>query len=242
MKKILFLVVLTLISSCSVDPDANEKGYDRDLRKLSEADFKDFMDQYIVENDIVDGSITDEISTFSMNSIQSDVKNGLLGLGSGLIDGSLGACLQQTIKSGDEEYGKFSITKTAHRTNLLDNTYELDFEANGDWLVYAINMNITTNCANTPVLSSGEPNVNYFNNRNRFNCLQSNVKYKLDKSRMNAACYCFASYVILYKLNDAGTVERCVGAWVDGTNFKTNSPAKTNTFCHTDCTEVVQDN
>lgn len=227
------------LTACSTDENANASKYELDLNKLSEREFTEYMDAYAVDNDIVNRLTNTNLTnaSFTFNSVLSDVKNGDLGLG--VRDTSLGSCLESNIVVGDEVIGTYDISKVANPNDPSIGNFEIDFAAADGWFISRIYMNVSEDCNTLPKFSNGRPDVCSFNVRNSFGIQRTDVKYNFSGAHLDAPCYCLSNFLVMYTLKSNGQIDRCIGAWVDGSSIAGSPVGKTNTFCKSECGETI---
>ncbi len=239
MKKIFTFFAFALITaSCSTE-EANVNQYEaQDINKMADGDFINFMETIAIDRNVIPYEINPEDSfyPFPIESITS------VGDAKSLIeDPSFGACIaKDLILPGTGDVGNLVVDKFNDNNgngNGNGNTkIRFKYNAAPGWYIYSISMNIVEDCNNTPMYN-GEPDVCAFNVRNCFSGTRTGVTYTF-RDYCIPDCVCLAAYVVMYTLNEDGSVDQCVGVWVDGEQLGTSNTAKSNTFCKDTCGET----
>lgn len=234
MKKIFTLFIIAVFASACTTEEANINEYEsQDISKMSETDFINFMETIAINRNAIPGPLNadDSIYPYPIESITSYGEEKFL-----IPDPSNGECVEKGLKlGGTGTIGDFSIERFADTNG--NQKIDVKFKATSGWFISSISLHIDEDCQSTPKRSNGEPDITDFNIRNCFSGRRTGVTYRFAENCI-PDCACVSAYVVMYTVRPNGSIDQCVGVWVDGEQLGQSSSAKSNSFCKSTCGEV----
>lgn len=242
MKKIFTLLAFVIAVAACTTEEANVNQFEsQDISKMSDTDFIAFMEIMAISRNALPSELNpdDSFYPFPIESITTYGQEKNIP-GGGPLDPTNGSCIVRDLnlpRAGS--VGEFEIKKFADNSVQGNGNVKLDFKytAAPGWYIYSISMNIVEDCNSTPLLNNGEPDVCGFNIRNCFSGTRTGITYRFAENCI-PDCACIAAYVVMYTLDENGSVDQCVGVWVDGEQLGSSNTGKSNSFCKLNCGET----